>query len=320
MYNIPFQTVLNAVWLLIINTDGVKVYKGSTDSLWMIQVCQAFLPPATRFILTNILILAAHFGKTKPNMHDFFYPILKELHEINEKGSICIVRNGQEHKFLPLIMTCCCDLPAKDDVQGMVGCSGYYGCGFCKHPGIPVKGEKIKKVRYIKGTNDYELRTHSDFIQAYERLRSSPIEGIKKISCMSADAFDLVDGFAIDPMHCVHLGVMKRLMNLWLEPKNKLRPFFINRKHQILLSSKIVCLKPISEIIRRPRSIFKRGDFKANEYRSLLLYYLPIALDGLLENRFIKHLRLLSSAIYILSKDHVTFDNLKTIKPICRFI
>lgn len=106
-----------------------------------------------------------------------FFPILKEMREM---GTICIPHNGKQYTFLPLIIACCCDLPAKDDVQGIVGLSGYHGCGFCKHPGIPVKGEKIAKVRYIKGTNNYEKRTHNSFIEAYGRLKSSPIDGIKK--------------------------------------------------------------------------------------------------------------------------------------------
>lgn len=291
---------------LIINTDGVKVFNSSTDSLWLIQICQAFLPPNRRFIHTNILLVAAHFGRKKPNMHDFFFPVLTELREM---GTICILHNGKQYEFLPIIIACCCDLPAKDDVQGMVGFSGYFGCGFCKHPGRLVKGEKKNTVRYIKG--DYAQRTHSNFIDAYKKLKSSPIDGIKKISCLiAAENFDLVDGFAIDVMHCVHLGVMKRLMSLWFEPKHKTNSFYINKQQQAILSNKIVCLKPVSEIIRRPRSIFKRGDYKANEYRSLLLYYLPIALDGVLDNRFVKHFRLLSSATYILSKECVSFDDI----------
>lgn len=302
----PSSTILP----LIINTDGVKVYNGSTDSLWMIQICQAFLPPAIRFIHTNILIMAAHFGKTKPKMYDFFYPFLRELNNMSENGGMNILRDGKEYKFLPVVIGCCCDLPAKDDVQGIVGFSGYYGCGFCHHPGTPVKGEKITKVRYTKG--NYELRTHDDFIETYERLRSTPIKGIKRISCLiAAPSFDLSNGFAIDAMHCVHLGIMKKLLKLWLEPKNRSRSFFISKPRQVLLSNKIVSLKPVSEITRRPRSIFKRGDFKANEFRSLLFFYLPIALDGLLDNRFIKHFRLLSSAVYILSKERVTFEEIQ---------
>lgn len=227
-------------------------------------------------------------------------------------GTIFIILNGQKHAFLPLIIGCCCDLPAKNDVQGMVGYSGYFGCGFCNHPGIPVKGEKIIKVRYIKGTNDYEERTHKHFIDAYGELNSKPIKGIKSISCLiAADKFNLSAGFAIDVMHCVHLGVVKRLLYLWLEPKNKCSSFFMNKKQQTLLSSKIVCLKPVSDIIRGPRSIFKKGDFKANEYRSLLLYYLPIALEGCLENQFVRHFRLLSTATYILSKEVVKIDEIE---------
>lgn len=33
---------------LIINTDGVKVHNSSSSSLWMIQICQAYLHPKVR--------------------------------------------------------------------------------------------------------------------------------------------------------------------------------------------------------------------------------------------------------------------------------
>lgn len=58
-------------------------------------------------------------------------------------------------------------------------------------------------------------------------------------------------------------------------------------------------------MIRRPRSIFSRAEFKANEYRSCLFYYLRFALVGLLETKYIKHFEMLSSTIYILSQEKV---------------
>lgn len=298
---------------LIINTDGVKVFNCSSDSLWMIQICQAFLPPAVRFIQTNVLIVAAHFGQCKPKMDDFFYPILKDLSEINKNGGINVSKRGMQYNFLPLIISSCCDLPAKADLQGMIGHSGYFGCGYCMHPGILIKGEKKSTVRYVKGSNDYEIRSHDSVIKVYEKLKSKPINGIKKISCMiAANMFDLIHGFAIDQMHCLHLGVMKLLLSLWLDSKYKSNAHYMKKNQQILLSTRILNLKPVSEIIRRPRSIFKRGDFKANEFRALLLYFLPQAMDGLLGNKYVKHFCLLSSAAYTLSKEIVTVDDIQT--------
>lgn len=57
---------------LIINTDGAKVYNSNHKSLWLIQAGQAYLPPNKRYLVKNILLLAAHFG-SKKKMATFFF-------------------------------------------------------------------------------------------------------------------------------------------------------------------------------------------------------------------------------------------------------
>lgn len=115
----------------------------------------------------------------------------------------------------------CCDLPAKADVQGMVGHAGYFACGFCMHPGVAVRKDSKSKsyVRYVDRERNEQARTHESFIEIYSKLKpqSSSINGIKSISCMvGEESFDLVHGFCIDYMHCILLGVMKKLLDLWL--------------------------------------------------------------------------------------------------------
>lgn len=137
-------------------------------------------------------------------------------------------------------------------------------------------------------------------------------KGVKRISCMvAAIDFDLIFSFPIDYMHCVLLGIMKKLLNLWLDTSNHKKPYYIEKKNQIALSKRLVNIKPISEIIRKPRSIFSRGDYKANEYRSLLYYYLWFALDGLLDAKYVKHFRLLSSSIYALSTNSISLQSIE---------
>lgn len=297
---------------LIVNTDGAKVFNNNQKSLWMIQCVQGWLPPSIRFCPSNVLIIAAHFGAKKPNMNDFFFPFLKDSREINDTGGIKITHNGSTLNFMPILFSCCCDLPAKADVQGMCGHSGYFACNFCLHPGILVPGEKKDVIRYIKGSNNYELRSHKNTIETYGRLRTMPIQGVKRLSCMvAAKEFDIIFGFSIDYMHCVLLGVMKKLLNLWLDTKNHKKNYYIEKKNQIALNKRLMNIKPISEIIRKPRSILSRGDYKANEYRSLLYYYLWFALDGLLHAKYVKHFRLLSCAIYSLSKDAISLEDIE---------
>lgn len=117
-------------------------------------------------------------------MNDFFYPFLKDLREMNEMGGIKINHNGSTLNFMPILFSCNCDLPAKADVQGMCGHSGYFACNFCLHPGIPVQGERKDGIRYIKGSNNYELRSHKNIIETYGQLRTMSIQGVKRISIL----------------------------------------------------------------------------------------------------------------------------------------
>lgn len=297
---------------LIVNTDGVKVYRSTSNSLWLIQLYQGYIPPSKRYLMSNVLILAAHIGKTI-SMPDFFYPFLQELRQIVDDGGITATYNGKNYYFMPLLLGACCDLPATEHLRQTTGYAGHFGCGYCVHPGVSIKRDENSKpyVRYVKGT--YENRTHETFIEAYNQLKinAGPIRGIKDISCMiAAHSFDLVKGFAIDHMHCCELGVMKKLLSLWLDTINHKQPYYISKKHQVILSNRIIGLKPVSEIARAPRSIFSRGEYKANELRNLLLYFLRFALPGLLEKKYITHFNLFSTSIYTLLREKISLESI----------
>lgn len=269
---------------LIVNTDGVKVYRSISNSLWLIQAYQGYLPPSKRYLMSNILIIAAHFGKTI-SMSDFFYPFLYEMRQIADNGGITFKNNGKNHHFMPLIIGACCDIPATEHLRETAGFAGHFACGYCVHPGISVKRDAKSKpyIRYVKG--EHKNRTHNDFIETYNQLKLSPICGIKAISCMvSAYSFDLVHSFSIDHMHCAELGIMKKLLSLWLDSSNHNEPYYIHKKHQVILNRNLISLKPVSEISRAPRSIFLKGEFKANELRNLMLFYLRFALPGVFES------------------------------------
>lgn len=154
-------------------------------------------------------------------MKYYFYPLLQELKQIYEEGGIEIVKTGEEHIFLPLIVSCSLDLPAKAHVQEMIGHNGYYGCGYCFHPGDLVKSAKSSVVRFIRREN-VALRTNREMLKAYQIPNNLTMKGVKSISCMfGAIDFDLVNGFSIDYMHCVLLGVMRKLFDLWFETRNQ---------------------------------------------------------------------------------------------------
>lgn len=235
------------------------------------------------------------------------------MRQIVDGGGISINYNEKSYDFMPLLLGACCDLPATEHLRGTAGYAGHFGCGYCDHPGLSIKQDENSKpyVRYVKRT--YEIRTHDTFIEAYNQLKrnKNPVHGVKRVSCMiAAHPFDLARGFAIDHMHCCELGVMKKLLSLWLDTKNHKQPYYISKKDQVTLSNRIIGLKPVSEITRAPRSIFSRGEYKANELRGILLFFLRFALPGLLDRKYINHFHLFSTSMYALLKENISLDSI----------
>lgn len=150
---------------LTVNTDGAAIYRTVFDkSVWPLQLKQNYLLPKNRSKTSNIIVAALYFGKKNPDMHQFFYPMLLELKEIQDNGGICIERNGQKHIFMPIITHCCCDLPAKAKVQCSPSHSGYNACGYCLHPGMldkPQNKSQLKQKAYVRYIyKDSPARTH----------------------------------------------------------------------------------------------------------------------------------------------------------------
>lgn len=298
---------------MVVCTDGAQVFKSTQKSLWAIQLYLNFLKPSKRYIAKNVMVVGLHYAKKKPNMQKFFYPLLSELQQIHESGGFTVEKKGYSHHFMPIITHCCCDLPAKADVQGTTTHNGYYACGFCLHPGKPIKKDAKSKavVRYTNRNKTEVLRTHEQMLKTYEKITSTPIDGIKQVSCLVAsNHFDLVYGFCIDYMHAVLLGVVKKQLNLWIDSVYHDKPFYIKPSLQPILDKRIKNIKPTTEIARKPRSISEKANFKANELRNFLLYYLPCCLNGLLKKRYIDHFQLLSASIYMLLEERIAKQNI----------
>lgn len=311
--NIATKFSNSIILSLVLNTDGANVFKSSTKSLWPIQLYQNYLPASMRYIAENIMVVGLYFGSMKPNVAKFFEPFAKECRSIVENKGINVRNKNQQFNFIPFVTHCCCDLPAKALVQEMIQFNGFNACGFCYHPGTSVQKKSKKKsstVRYIRqGEEDSKLRTHGDVLKVMLQLskndHNKPINGIKSISCMIAfKYFDLVNSFTVDYMHNVLLGVTKQLMKLWFDSSVKL-DFHIKDKDFLILNERILSIKPTSDITRKPRSLAERHHFKANEYRSLLLYYLRFCLSGVLPMQYVHHFQLLSAGIYILLRSEI---------------
>ena len=71
---------------LIMNTDGVSLYKSSKVSLWPVYLEIANLCPKLRFRHDNVVICALWVGRSQPNMQILLTPIFDELKCLNVVG------------------------------------------------------------------------------------------------------------------------------------------------------------------------------------------------------------------------------------------
>lgn len=136
------------------------------------------------------------------------------------------------------------------------------------------------------------------------------IVGFKGYSALIAlPNFNIIDGFAIDYMHSVLLGVVRRLLKLWFDPQ-KLGKEYNLRKNVDEINQKILQIHLPSEIQRKPRVITERNTWKANELRSWLLFYSIGVLHNILPKKYLNHYIHLIKCIEILLKTTILKEDL----------
>ncbi len=114
----------------------------------------------------------------------------------------------------------------------------------------------------------------------------------------------MVTQFPLDYMHLVCLGVMKRVLLLWIRGPivNGCR-IGANAVEQI--SDSLIQMKNYlpREFLRKGRSLREVDRWKATEFRQFLLYTGPVILLGKVSERVYRNFMLFAVAIYCLSSD-----------------
>lgn len=139
----PNQRILS----LTLNIDGGVVAEKSKRSLWPMQLYQNYLHPNIRYLPENILVVGMYYGVGKPDLFTILFPLLQDLRYLHDNG--ITIFDGSQHDFIPLLLHCCCDLPARAMLQNFKNSTGTFGCPVCVHPGIPNKEDRIR-YRYKK--------------------------------------------------------------------------------------------------------------------------------------------------------------------------
>jgi len=269
---------------LVIGIDGLPISKSNSNQFWPIL---AYMRSKSKVVFP----VGLYFGTEKP--HDskaFLKDFIDEAKHLVDNG---LVINNNIYKILLDVF--CCDTPAKAFILKIKGHNGFSSCTRCE-----IEGE-YKENRlcfpYCDMSNREAKRTHYNYVNQTDINHHLPHTNISRI--VEISGVNVVTSFSLDYMHLVTLGVMKKLLLLWIKGPLSVR----------LPSSKIKQLSNLSlsfksefpcEFSRKPRSLIEVARWKATEFRSFLLYIGPVILKNIVSDDCLKNFMALNIAMIIL--------------------
>jgi hypothetical protein len=228
---------------LLLNTDGVAIYRSSNVSIWPVWAAVNELPPSLRFLRQHMLLLAIFYSKEKPVINMFLRPVIDDINMVYREGVVVHTPVGT-HTARAIIINCSVDLPARAILLNMKQWNGKYGCLYCESPGTTLNGDHLH--RYWPYDEASACRSHASVMHNAELATRtcSCVCGIKGPTVLALHPrLDLVSGVVIDDLHGIFLGVTLTLLRLWFDKTNRGKPYFIGnqirRCDDVLLSIKV---------------------------------------------------------------------------------
>lgn len=254
------------------NIDGLPLFKSSNVQLWpiMCSINRGHVP----------FIVGMFCGTGKPSpVKEYLADFLKELHKLTVNGI-----KFEDKTYNVSVDGFVCDAPARAFLKCVKTHTGYSACERCT-----VHGSWDGRVVY--NTQElFPLRKAQQFQNmAYEdhQIEQSPLTDIG-ILC--------IEQFALDYMHCVCLGVVRRILSFLKHGPTQCRQ---SARQISEISNRLVSLSGLmpSEFARQPRSLLELDRWKATELRQFLLYTGPVVLRDVVPTPIYDHFLCLNVAI-----------------------
>ena len=270
---------------LTVNIDGLPVFKSTNSQLSPIL--------GSVFVSKIVFPIAFFYSDGKPENVDFY---LKDFFdEVSNLASNGVLIGTKKFEFTLKVIVC--HAPARSFLKCIIGHTGYYSCERCS-----VKGEsKDHRIVFNGDCSTETARTKEEFNNfSYKRRHQKALSPFVKID------FNCVNDFPLDYMHCVLLGVVKRIL-VFISKGPKICKLSVQQTQQI--SDRLLKIKLPSNFNRQPRSIKDLCYWKATEYRSFLMYHGPIVLKGIVSDATYKHFIALHVGISLLLNEDKVLDS-----------
>ena len=206
---------------------------------------------------------------------------------------------------------CSCDSVARALLQNIKQFNGKCGCSWCTHPGVALNNDSRGPPKRVYPAQLHQLRSQKQYIEdsRYAVDHGECRNGVKGANpLLSIRSFNVIDGFVVDYMHGVLLGVAKQMCCLWLEIRPSAAWYIGNKKGAI--DKLLLQIKPPSNLTRTPRSVRSIAQWKASEWRNWLLFYSLYVLHGTLPSKYFAHYLLLVEGISKLLLNSISIADL----------
>ena len=282
---------------LQLNIDGLPLFKSSSVQFWpILGMLQDFMK--------RPVLIALFCGGSKPtSLSEYLRAFVNELNMLKDGFLI-----GQ-NTFFVKVSSVICDAPARAYVKAVKGHTGYSGCDKCTQSGVysnhrmtfPERNAPLRTDENFKACNDEE---HHQGLSPFSELN------IGMVSC-----------FPHDYMHLVCLGVVLKLLDLWMGSAGP-RHCRISAGQCSIISDRLTGLRAFvpSEFARKPRGLTERQRWKATELRPFLLYTGPVVLRDVLADEVYNNFMLLSVAIRVLASPSLGPMQRSCREPVCFYL
>lgn len=261
---------------LHINIDGLPLFGSSSVSLWPILGMIKEVPHRP-------FVIGVYCGSSKPkSLDEYLHDFVQEMKEVLVNGV-----NFDVNKFSVKLDAFICDAPARAFIKCIKGHSGYNGCERCVQKGLHVNGKMTFPEFGAR------LRTDISFNEMRDSAHHTNVSPLKELNV------GFVSQFVLDYMHLVCLGIVRKIIYLWMKGPLRSR---LSAQLLSVISGSLSDLRQNlpREFARKPRALSEFKMWKATEFRQFLLYTGPVVLYDRIPELQYKNFMLLSVAIRML--------------------
>ena len=196
MYN---KIVSNSVLKIQLNIDDLPLFRSSSTSFWPV------LCLLQGFNIKKPVLVGLFCGETKPsNLSEYFRDFVEDL--TNCANEVLF----REKMFIFKVSNIICDAPARAFVKAVKGHNAYHGCDKCTQTGEYIANRMTFPELHAV------LRSDDSFICMQDNDHHQRDKGADIRGPFLDAGIGMVSQFPHNYRHLLCLGVVKKLINLWL--------------------------------------------------------------------------------------------------------